>query len=279
MLKIFQKTKWYSPVYSRGLFIVARRILSMKERLFFPGAIMIVFLSLMPPAIAETTSFSQFRSIASDNQQTGYILDLFGIFSFFFLMLGPMKILALFAQITRDTDTKFRRKLALTASLVSTTACLAAAFLGQRSMRSLHISPPAILLAGGIILFLVALQMIMQMYSTSSRGEKTPSPPTLALAVSPLSFPTIVTPYGIAILIILMAAAQECTRQLGILGILLGIMVLNFLAMLFAHKIVKFVGFVITLQILGSVLGVLQVALGIQMILQALIRMGVPISW
>lgn len=185
-----------------------------------------------------------------------------------------MKILAPFAQITKDTDTKFRRNLALTATLVSTIACLAATFLGQRAMKSLHISLPAILLAGGVILFLVALRMVLQVYTTSSREETIPSPPTLALALFPLSFPAIVTPYGIAVLIVLMAAAQENTRQIGILGILLGIMVVNFFAMLFAHKIVKLVGVVITMQILGSVLGVLQVALGIEMIFQALIKMG-----
>lgn len=95
------------------------------------------------------------------------------------------------------------------------------------------------------------------------------------MAVSPLSFPTIVTPYGIAILIILMAAAQDSTRQIGIIGVLLGIMILNFLAMLFAHKIVKFIGVVITLQILGCVNGVLQVALGIELILQTLIKMKI----
>ncbi|KKO18242.1 MAG: hypothetical protein DCC43_04545 [Candidatus Brocadia sp.] len=251
-----------------------RRTLSVKRSLFFLGAIIIVFLSFMPPAIAETTSVGQSQPVAAGNQQAEYILNLFGIFFFLFLMLGPMKILAPFAKMTTDTDTKFRRKLALTATLVSTIACLAAAFLGQRSMKSLHISPSATLLAGGIILFLVALRMLMQMYSAPSRSETIPPPPTLAMAVSPLSLPTIVTPYGIAILIILMAAAQEKTRQLGIIGILLGIMVLNYLAMLFAHNLLKFVGVVITLQILSSVLGVLQVALGIEIIFQALIRMG-----
>lgn len=52
-------------------------------------------------------------------------------------------------------------------------------------------------------------------------------------------------------------------------------MLLNLFAMLFAHKILKFIGIRRALQILDSVLGVLQVALGIQMILQALISMGV----
>ena len=116
----------------------------------------------------------------------------------------------------------------------------------------------------------------MQMYSSASQNETIPTTPTIAMAVSPLSFPTIVTPYGIAILIIVMTAAQgDVSRQIGIIGVLLAIMLLNLLAMLFAHKIVKFIVVRITLQILGSVLGVPQVALGIQIILQALILMEV----
>lgn len=247
----------------------------MKRIGLFLAAISILFLILIFPSIAQTTSVNQFQTTASGDQQTGYILSLAGIFTFFFLMLGPIKVLVPFVKMTKDTDARFRRKLALMATLISTIGCLAAAFVGQRAMKSLHISISALMLAGGIILFLVALRMIMQLYSSTPRNETTPPTPTLAMAVSPLSFPTIVTPYGIAILIILMAAAQDSTRQIGIIGVLLGIMILNFLAMLFAHKIVKFIGVVITLQILGCVNGVLQVALGIELILQTLIKMKI----
>ncbi|HHT9111214.1 MAG TPA: MarC family protein [Candidatus Brocadiaceae bacterium] len=248
----------------------------MKRIGFFLSAISILFLILMFSAIAQTSSVNQPRTPDLSGQQTRYFLNLAGIFTFLFLMLGPIKVLVPFVKMTKDTDARFRRKLALMATLISTIGCLASAFMGQRSMKSLHISISATVLAGGIILFLVALQMVMQTYSSSSRNETTPLTPTLSMAVSPLSFPTIVTPYGIAILIIVMTTAQDdATRQIGIIGVLLAIMLLNLLTMLFAHKIVKFTVVRITLQILGSVLGVLQVALGIQMILQALILMGV----
>ena len=248
----------------------------MKRIGFFLFAISILFLILMYSATAQTTSVNQPQTTALSGQQTRYLLNLSGIFTFFFVMLGPLKVLVPFVKMTKDTDARFRRKLALMATLISTIGCLAAGFMGQRAMKNLHISISAIVLAGGIILFLVALHMVMQMYMSSSQNETIPPTPTLSMAVSPLSFPTIVTPYGIAILIIVMTTAQgDATRQIGILGVLLAIMLLNLLAMLFAHKIVKFIAVRITLQILGSVLGVLQVALGIQMILQALILMGV----
>lgn len=251
----------------------------MKRVGFFLVAIIIPFLILMFSATAQTTSVNQPQTTALSGQQTRYLLSLSGIFTFFFLMLGPIKVLVPFVKMTKDTDARVRRKLALMATLISTISCLAAAFMGQRVMKSLHISISAIVLAGGIILFLVALQMVTQMYSSSPQNETIPPTPTLSMAVSPLSFPTIVTPYGIAILIIVMTTAQgDAARQIGIIGVLLAIMLLNLIAMLFAHKILKFISVRITLQILGSVLGVLQIALGIQMIVQALILMGVMIK-
>ncbi|MCF6153990.1 MAG: MarC family protein [Candidatus Brocadia sp.] len=246
----------------------------MKRIGFFLAAVSILFLSLMLPSIAQTTSVNQSQATVLGDQQTPYLLSFAGIFTFFFLMLGPIKILVPFVKMTKDTDTRFRRKLALMSALISTIGCLVAAFMGQRAMKSYHISLSALMLAGGIILFLVALRMVMQVYSYTPGNETPPPTPTLAMAAFPLSFPMIVTPYGIAILIILMAAAQEAERQIGIICILFVIMMLNLLTMLFAHTILKFIG-VITLLILGSVLGVLQVALGIEIILQALIKMGV----
>lgn len=246
----------------------------MKRKSFFLAAMGILFLSFMLPSIAQTISVNHSQATVSGDQQTPYLLNFAGIFTFFFLMLGPIKILIPFVKMTKDTDRGFRRKLALRAALISTIGCLVAAFMGQRILQSWHISFSALLLAGGIILFVVALRMVMQMYSSPHGNETTPSAPTLALAAYPLSFPLIITPYGIAMLIILMATAQDAGRQIGILCILFMIMVLNLLTMLFAHTILKYIG-VITLHILGSILAVLQVALGIEIILQAFIKMGV----
>lgn len=112
----------------------------MKRIGLFLAAISILFLILIFPSIAQTTSVNQFQTTASGDQQTGYILSLAGIFTFFFLMLGPIRVLVPFVKMTKDTDTRFRRKLALMATLISTIGCLAAAFVGQRAMKSLHIS-------------------------------------------------------------------------------------------------------------------------------------------
>jgi multiple antibiotic resistance protein len=85
----------------------------------------------------------------------------------------------------------------------------------------------------------------------------------MSASLSPLAFPTIITPYGVAVLILLLAATDS-SRKMAIFGVLLAVLVLDLAAMIFARKILGALG-VTTLWILGAVLGVLQVALAIQL--------------
>jgi len=119
-------------------------------------------------------------------------------------------------------------------------------------------------IAGGVILFLVALQAVMQQYSATSPSDRT-EPPTLALAFSPLAFPTIVTPYGLAAVTVLITLAPTIEISLMLTGVVYFILFLDWLAMLTAHIIVRWLGPL--LMLLGVILGVTQVALGLQLIL------------
>jgi multiple antibiotic resistance protein len=85
--------------------------------------------------------------------------------------------------------------------------------------------------------------------------------PGTDLALSPLAFPIIVTPYGIAAVIVFATLAQDDTSaKLTIASIVLVILLLGWLAMLFADGILKWTG--MALEVLTVVLGVTQIALG-----------------
>src|SRR5277367_2156636 len=127
------------------------------------------------------------------------------MFTFFFLMLGPLKILGPFVQMTRGRDANFVRMLAFRAFGFSCVALLFAAIAGEHSLRKYHISVAVLAIAAGIILFLVALRTVMQQFDLSTETAPVQYEPNLRLAFSPLSFPTIVTPYGVAAVIVCMA--------------------------------------------------------------------------
>jgi len=196
------------------------------------------------------------------------------IFLMLFLMLGPIKILMPFVNMTRGSDAAFRRRLATRSVLFSTAALAVAGLLGRGMLDNFNISVPVLALTGGLILFLVALQTVLQQATGPARPKPDEPPPGLHLAFSPLAFPTIVTPYGIAAVIVFAALTQDdYAAKLMVAGVVLLILVLDWLAMLFAEAILRWVG--TTLQVFAVVLGVTQIALGLQVIMHSLSMIGV----
>ena len=130
---------------------------------------------------------------------------------------------------------------------------------------------PILALAGGVIFFLVALRSVLEQFSAPTTTERADSVPTLSVAITPVAFPGIVTPYGIAALIIVLALSPDARQQWIIGAMVLGIMLVNFVAMLLADRIVRVAG--LFLMTAGVVLAVIQVALGLNIIFNALRRL------
>jgi len=198
------------------------------------------------------------------------------MFAFFFLMLGPLKILGPFVQMTQRSDARFTRRLAFRAFLYSCVALVLAAFAGENSIHKYHISVPVLAIAAGIILFLVALRTVMEQFDANPAQAPHTIEPSLRLALSPLAFPTIVTPYGVAAVIICVTLTPDYLTKGAIFGALLGLMLLNLVAMLYARPVLKYLG--MPMQLLGTVLGIIQVALGIQIILVGLRGLGIHLQ-
>lgn len=158
------------------------------------------------------------------------------IFALLFLMLGPMKILGPFAVMTRGTDAHFRRSLAMRAVLFSAAALLVAGLLGHRMLLNFNI--PVLALTSGLVLFLTALQAVLQQCDPPSPVQSEAPKPGLALAINPLAFPTIVIPYGIAAMIIFVTLAENDPAATATLaGLVVLILFLDWLAMPYAHTI------------------------------------------
>jgi multiple antibiotic resistance protein len=196
------------------------------------------------------------------------------IFTILFVTLGPLKILGPFAQRTHDLDDAAARRIAVRAFGIATIAVIAGSLIGASMLAKWHVSIPAMVIAAGIIFFLVALRQLLEQYEPAHATAASPLPAAPTAAALRLLFPIVLTPYGIAAVIVLLAASAQAQRTEVILALVLAVMVLNLLAMLFARHIL--VGPVITvLQVLGAVLGVLQVALAVQFVLTGLEQLGV----
>lgn len=197
------------------------------------------------------------------------------IFLLLFLMLGPIKILVPFVTLTRGAEPALRRRLATRAILFSAAALAIAGLLGHNMLENFSIPPLVLALTGGLVLFLVALTTVLQQFAGPMRPAATPAgpPPTedelKHAASNPLAFPVIVTPYGIAATILFVELTSgDPQARLMLAGIVVVILLLDWLAMLFAHVILRWAG--TALQVFAVVLGVTQIGLGLQVMLQSL---------
>jgi small neutral amino acid transporter SnatA (MarC family) len=88
------------------------------------------------------------------------MLGIGGVFTLLFVTLGPLKLLGPFAQQTRDLDDTALRQLAFRVFGVALLAVLVGGFLGRAMLGRFNVSVPALLIATGIIFFLVALNLV-----------------------------------------------------------------------------------------------------------------------
>jgi multiple antibiotic resistance protein len=193
------------------------------------------------------------------------------IFTIFFITIGPLKILGPFVQRTHGLDDATVRQIAVRAFLMATISAIAGGFLGAALLANWHISIGAMVIAGGLVFLLIGLRQLLEEYEP----PHAPDANMLALPASPtaaalkLLFPIVMTPFGIAAVIVLLALSKEAGRTEIIIGMVVAVMLLNLIVMLFARRILVGMTIVI-LQILGGVLGILQAGLAVQIILRGL---------
>ena len=125
------------------------------------------------------------------------------IFTLLFLTLGPFKVLAPFAKVTHGADGATRTRIAVTAFVLSAAALFAGMFVGVRILSKWQVSLPALIITAGALLFVVAFRSLIHLYDPNEASAATDQKPTLKTAISPITFPAIATPYGIAILVLL----------------------------------------------------------------------------
>jgi multiple antibiotic resistance protein len=197
------------------------------------------------------------------------------IATFLFLMLGPSKIIGPFLALTKGATIELRRQIATRAIVFSVIATGLAASLGEYFLSEYGIPVPVLAFSAGIVLFLVAVLDILAKFTqtTAEIGATAGHAPDARVALSPLAFPTIVTPHGVAALVVFMVLSEDWRDQLTIGAIALAIMALNWIVMVIAHRIGP--ALMIFLSLLGAVLSIIQVALGLQIMSNSLRALGV----
>jgi len=188
-------------------------------------------------------------------------------FTTFFATIGPIDVAAIFAALTVNSTAAQRRRMALRGILLGGGILLIFALFGERLLSTLGITLPALRTAGGILLLLIGIDMV---FARSSGGTSTTADENQEasgkedISVFPLATPLIAGPGAMGAAILLMAEASgNHTQQLAVIGSLLAIILLTYLALLGATQIQKLLG-VTGLHVISRIFGVLLSALAVQ---------------
>jgi multiple antibiotic resistance protein len=195
------------------------------------------------------------------------------VFAIFFMLLGPIKVLPAFAALTRDHDLDFRRKAAFQATAFAAVICVFLILTSSNTLARYHIHRESLKLAAGVVLLISALRVIFPNPQKEERGTTADSP--LAISLSPLATPLIVTPAGIAAIMIFVSIAhEEAGMYRAIIIALIAVLILDYLIMRFSGVIVRQPWVLPMIRLLGSVMLVIQVAGAMDLIVVALKDLG-----
>jgi multiple antibiotic resistance protein len=195
-----------------------------------------------------------------------YLVNAGQIFTLFFVMLGPLKMLGPFAKASHSLTPEKLRTVSVNAVILSLISLIIGGYLGNYLLSSWGIPISVLELTSGIIFFVMALMMIVLPHKEAPVAvPSTPQPDATAPGVA---FSMIVTPYGMAVIVGLLAMSASLQRTILILGLLVLVLVLDLLAMIYIRKIMGKTGMLI-MQMVGAAFAVLQASLAIQMIIIA----------
>jgi len=198
-------------------------------------------------------------------------------FTTFFATIGPIDVVAMFAAMTARASPQARRSMAVRGTIIAGVILLAFALTGKPLLTALGISLPALRIAGGILLLLIAIDMVFARSSggTSTTDEEEREAATKEdVAVFPLATPLIAGPGSMGAAILLMADAEgDVALQFIVLASLLGLLLLTLAGLLLASQLQKVIGLT-AMHVVSRVFGVLLSALAIQFMIDGIGQSG-----
>ncbi|APE45409.1 MarC family transcriptional regulator [Sulfitobacter alexandrii] len=189
-----------------------------------------------------------------------------------FVVIDPIGIAPLFIALTPGMSRAERRRIAWRAVLVAGFVLTLFAFLGEAVLGFVGISMPAFRVAGGILLFLTALDMLFER-RTKRREDRTEEADVTDPSVFPLAIPLMAGPGSIASVILLTGerpGAEGLVTVLGITALTLLVMALVLQAASWVEHLIGKTG----IDVITRLLGMLLAALSVQFVLDGLIAFG-----
>ena len=190
-----------------------------------------------------------------------------------FVVIDPPGCAPIYAGLTAEANRRQAVTMAARACAIAAAILVLFALFGEKLLAALHIELDAFRVAGGIMLFLIALEMVFEKRTQrrEQRAEKVrarnaETPEVDDVSVFPMAMPMLAGPGSIATMMLLMSRAEGTGQTLTILGALAAVLLLSFLALAAAGPLMRLLGERVE-AVITRLLGVLLAALAAQYVL------------
>ena len=184
------------------------------------------------------------------------------------VIVDPVSMVPVFIGLTEGLPATARQQVAVRAAVIAAIVLSGAALIGAPLLRRLGISLPAFEIAGGLLLFWIAAEMV---YGTRSERESKAVERAVEehvrhIAAFPLAIPLMAGPGAIVATLLLAGAARDALTTAALIGVIVVVCALTLLVFLLASRIAKLVGITGNI-VLSRLLGVLLAALSVQYVI------------
>ena len=203
--------------------------------------------------------------------------ELISAFVTLFVVVDPVGVAVVAGGLTHGLSADLRRSIVWRGVAIAGAILIVFAFGGEALLRALGITLPALRVAGGLLLFLLSIDMVFARPS----GIRSPTEPEQAeahqrndIAVFPLAFPLLAGPGALTSVVLLMSRADTPVAAGIVIGALVAVLALAFLALYFTNWLTGLLG-VTGANVIGRISGVILAALAAQFVLDGLAQ-GLP---
>jgi multiple antibiotic resistance protein len=201
------------------------------------------------------------------------MLELFlSAFITLFVVIDPPGCAPIYAGLTKDASTAQARNMAIRATFIASLILLVFALFGQDLLAALHIELNAFRIAGGLMLFWIAWEMVFEKRTQrrEERAEKVAATPEVEdVSVFPMAMPMLAGPGAIAAVMLLQNEAQGLEESLIVFAALGAVLVITMIALIAAGPLIRLLGDRVE-AVITRLLGVLLAALAAQYVIDGM---------
>ena len=190
-----------------------------------------------------------------------------------FIGMGPIKVLLIYIAKTQGMEKDTKRLVARRTVVVAAGVAVVLFIIGAIIQQLLHFSIGALNIIGGLILLLLAINMVIRAESKPQGSETTAVDP-LSLAISPLAIPLTLNPVGIVTLVVASSEVTDLPSSIAIVVMIAIIALIDLVVLLGSDYMAKYLSEA-AVHLLEVILGIFLGAMAIQLILNGLSDVGV----